>query len=257
MGKDLWEIDQVSALKGLKIFLWNVRNLFPKIDVVREFARSVGGIDLICVNETWLKPELPDGLISIDGYMLIRNDRLQKRGGGSCIYVSKRLNHEKLPNMVNNSDIELMCITLNGDGLHSQGKICVALAYRPPGGDSDVATERLSESIQQLNETNLYEIVLLGDLNWDCLHSDNGNILELCNTLGLRQVIDTPTRITCNSQTLLDVILTDMKNIAYCGSVNRNVSDHLPVFIVKKGLTEPRVRSKLLQGYIFQLMGIR
>lgn len=89
MGMDLWDFDQVGALKGLKIFLWNIRSLFPKIDVVREFIRTTGGIDLLCINESWLKPELSDGLICIDGYTLVRNDRIQRRGGGSCIYVSK------------------------------------------------------------------------------------------------------------------------------------------------------------------------
>lgn len=143
-------------------------------------------------------------------------DRVQRKGGGSCIYINKRLNYEKLPGMINRKDLELMCIILNGDGLHSQRKICVALAYRPPGGESNVAVTSIGDFIQQLNDTYKYKTVLLGDLNWDCLN-DNENISELCNTFGLAQVLDSPTRITHNRKTLLDVILIDMKNLAHCG----------------------------------------
>lgn len=82
MSIKIWEIDKISALKGLKILLWNVRSLFPKIDSIREFVREVNGLDLLCINESWLKPELPNSLIFIDGYVLVRNDRTEKRGGG-------------------------------------------------------------------------------------------------------------------------------------------------------------------------------
>lgn len=161
MGTDLRDIEKVGALKGLKIFLWNIRSLFPKIDIVLEFVGAVAGIGLLCINETWLKPELTDGLICMNGYTIVRNDRVPRRGGGSCIYVNKRLNYEKLADVVNIKDIELMCIILNGDGLHSQRKICVILVYRPPGGDSNIAFSIIEEYMHNLNEIYKCEIIVL------------------------------------------------------------------------------------------------
>lgn len=79
---NLYNIEKVRTLRGLKIFLWNIRSLYPKIDIVREFIHDVGGVDVLCVNETWLKPTVPDGLVEIKDFLLVRNDCAGKRGGG-------------------------------------------------------------------------------------------------------------------------------------------------------------------------------
>lgn len=39
--------------------------------------------------------------------------------------------------------------------------------------------------------------------------------------------------------TLLDVMITNIKNVASSGCVNVNLSDHLPVFLSKKRLSVP------------------
>lgn len=51
-------------------------------------------------------------------------------------------------------------------------------------------------------------------------------------------MINSPTCITSTRNSILDVIMTDMKNIAQYGCVNCNISDHLPGFVVKKRLAE-------------------
>lgn len=53
--------------------------------------REIGGLDLFCVNESWLKPEIPNGMVSVDGFTIVRNDRIGKRGGGTIIYINNRL----------------------------------------------------------------------------------------------------------------------------------------------------------------------
>lgn len=104
------------------------------------------------------------------------------------------MNYEKLTNItINTKDLELMCVLLNGDGSHTQKKICVVLTYRPPGGDSKLAFENLRDTVQQLQDVYKYELIILGDLNWDCINDDNENITELCNIFGLSQVIESPT----------------------------------------------------------------
>lgn len=50
----------------------------------------------------------------------------------------------------------------------------------------------------------------------------------------MQQIIDQPTRLTYNRESLLDVMLTNVKNIAQTGVINYGISDHLPVFLVKK-----------------------
>ena len=54
------------------------------------------------------------------------------------------------------------------------------------------------------------EIIIVGDLNYDmlrkCLEADALN--DLCSSLNLTQLIKSPTRITPDSSTLIDLIMT-------------------------------------------------
>lgn len=167
---NLWEVNKVSALKGLKILVWNLRSLHPKIDIVREFVKDIGGLDLFCVNETWLKPVIPNGMVKIDGFTIVRNDRTVKRGGGTCIYVNNRLSYQENSQVLYNSkDLEMQGITLKGNGLYAQKPIDVFAVYRPPGGDNNSALNTIIEKVQMVTEGSNNEVIILGDLNWDCL----------------------------------------------------------------------------------------
>lgn len=66
--------------------LANVMSLVPKID---ELAYVIDNHrpDLVFITETWLKPNIPDIVINIDNYILLRLDRTEKEHGGVCINV--------------------------------------------------------------------------------------------------------------------------------------------------------------------------
>lgn len=140
-------------------------------------------------------------------------------------------------------DIELQGICITGNGQpHAQKKIFLLLAYRPPSGDSARAVEIILNKVHDLGNIPNPEILILGDLNWDCIDENSSSLCfveEICDELDLKQIIKTATRISYNRNTLLDVILTNMKNIACVGCINVNLSDHLPVFVSKKRLSGP------------------
>ena len=50
------------------------------------------------VGKTWLNDTISDSEVSIDGYDIIRNDRVSSRGGGVCLYVNKYLDFNLVPN---------------------------------------------------------------------------------------------------------------------------------------------------------------
>ena len=79
--------------KGVNIVFWITRSLLNKIDDVREKLHD-GNISILIFSESWLKPDIPDTLVDIDGYTLYRQDRnfknkkgYHKRGGGLILYV--------------------------------------------------------------------------------------------------------------------------------------------------------------------------
>lgn len=238
MSEDgLWDLSDVRPLKGLKIVLWNLRSLFPKIDDVRDFIHNAGGVDILCVNESWLKPPIPDSMINIEGFNVCRNDRVSKRGEGTCIFVNNRINFDTLTCLhYSDKDVEIQGVMLTGNEQSNvQKPILLVLVYRPPSGNGDIVPDIIKDKLQQINDIEKKEIIILGDFNWHCSGSrSNPHINNLCDELNLEQIIEHSTRVSYNREMLMDVIMTNVKNISYSGCINDSTSIHLPVFLVKK-----------------------
>jgi hypothetical protein len=76
--------------RGLKVSHLNVRSLLPKIDSVRMFINK-NPFDVFTLSETWLKTTVTDAEINIPNYLITRQDRKDKAGGGIAIYVKESL----------------------------------------------------------------------------------------------------------------------------------------------------------------------
>lgn len=69
------------------ILQWNARSLIAN---GQEFKKYISELpqqpDIICVQETWLKPNLD---FIIRGYSSIRKDRINGNGGGYAIFINQ------------------------------------------------------------------------------------------------------------------------------------------------------------------------
>ena len=86
-----------------------------------KYCRAEHELDVLNISESWLQNELPDHLVSIPNYSLIRNDRTTtnndgsvKRGGGLCTFIKQGLNF-KIENELDiyTEDIEVSVIRFN------------------------------------------------------------------------------------------------------------------------------------------------
>ncbi len=82
-------------------------------------------------------------------------------------------------------------------------------------------------------------IIILGDLNCNMLNTTSRECKSLTemttSELNLKQIIESPTRITDISQSLIDVILVSSPNtVRDSGVLNCTISDHLPVYVTLK-----------------------
>ena len=130
--------------------------------------------------------------------------------------------------------------------------ISVHIFYRPP---KDISFLQLFAEI--LNPLNILEneIFALGDMNINIfqngenlleknvntskgkivISSDVKNYIEFCSTLGLKQLIKVPTRITSNTSTLTDHILTSSsEKVVQAGVIKTCLSDHKLIFCTRK-----------------------
>ncbi|KAJ8880855.1 hypothetical protein PR048_017327 [Dryococelus australis] len=69
---------------------------------------------IILISESWLKPSLLLMLVSLSGYKILRNDRINKGGGGVAIYYTGKP--------------EFIIIELT----NPTNKVLLAVVYRPP-----------------------------------------------------------------------------------------------------------------------------
>ena len=82
-----WRARGEERTDELYIAQLNVQSLKSKLPDLRHNLAEVHHFDIIALSETWLRPSVPNRLLNVDGYQLIRHDlpansRLPKYYGG-------------------------------------------------------------------------------------------------------------------------------------------------------------------------------
>ncbi|ESN97524.1 hypothetical protein HELRODRAFT_177956 [Helobdella robusta] len=110
--------------------------------------------------------------------------------------------------------------------------IVVVVAYRPPSCSVGTFCESIDDVLTRLNEKNKH-IVVTGDFNinlTDDINSNNNQLQQIMDLHGLCKLINLPTRITANKQSVIDNIFVDGSlNVCLQGVLACDLSDHLPV----------------------------
>lgn len=199
--------------KHLKVGLYNAGSLGTNHDnFIASVARS--NLDFLAVNETWLKIGEEEKAPEVPGYKLRHVPRpkgKRSRGGGVGFFIRRNCNmcvrtyvHPVDPL---HRSVEQMWLTLTLGGK----KIVIGTAYRPPWMDIDVFFDAISDTISSI--PNYDNLILLADMNINFLITDDSRTRRLINFLecfNLTQQVTEPTHFTNTSQTLIDVICTDL-----------------------------------------------
>ena len=202
------------------------------------------GIHILALNETKLDKSIDDSLVSIEGYTIKRCDR-DRHGGGVAIYLKDTLlDKTTVPEDLPNSFLELLCVEIKSV---RAAPFLVMAWYRPPNATVD-SFDHLEECLQFLDREDK-GISLLGDTNCDILqkypkggHTNTNDLpahslrlLEIYNLFGFHQLIESPSRETLTTTTLIDHIATTNKsNIVTSGVHETCMSDHYLVYCVRK-----------------------
>ena len=142
----------------------NTNALSNKMDKLRIFVDEKRPT-FILITETWLSSEISDSLVAIPGYVLHRQDRDQKRGGGVCVF-SRGLIHghdvkiTQFNDYVMPLDVDMIWVRAQISMVKMQ-MLCV---YRP-GYTTHQADQTLIEVIGHALSSNLptyiYVVILI------------------------------------------------------------------------------------------------
>lgn len=185
----------------LKIGHLNARSLFTGFDTLKLLMFE-NDYDIFAISETWLSNNIPSHTVDIQGYKLFRRDR-DGRGGGVAFYVKSNF-HVKL-DQTNFEFRELEHLFLE----IKIGKLILALGvlYRPPVFTARTSVDCFDDILSTI--TARYDnIILLGDVNVNLFNLPNC-ISDCFDSYGFEQIVNSATRITPQSATLLDPIFVN------------------------------------------------
>ena len=132
--------------------------------------------------------------------------------------------------------------------------IITCVLYRPPNSSKQLSKSFLETFDKQLSNIirENKEVIIVGDINFNYLDQSNGKHKELLSLNGFVQVVNGPTRITPNSDTLIDVILTSKpENVCDIKIIPTAISDHDAVGCRRN--IKKKVRRRLSDALITQI----
>lgn len=201
------------------VYYANCRSLQPKIDHLRSIAAS-SSPSVIAICETWLDESIPDSVLFIPDYHIVRRDR-NRHGGDVLLYIS-----DDIPSNCScrHSSLELLVVDLK----LSQGPLTLAVYYCLPS--SALNYSDLKDAILSLTPSQLKTCVLLGDFNVDlfCEGQMSTDLTAMLSSFHFSQLVDEPTRVSKNTATIIDhVYLTRPSLLSSCStSPPLGSSDH-------------------------------
>ena len=226
---------KIDNENGLKIVHVNAMSVLNKLD---DICTNMSFFDVVIITATWLDCSTHDSIVAWPGYNQVRMDRSQfrdKRGGGLCIYIKANNKFEVIPLQILNvkKNIEVIQIKTKPP---NQKPIKLISIYCPPDGSIKEFTRTLSKLIEPIDQDRS-DLVIIGDFNIDYSNKimlQTSGLMRLELKDSLTQIVKHYTRISKESKTTIVLIYTDMKNISKAVVINYDLSDHLPIFFIKK-----------------------
>ena len=122
-------------------------------------------------------------------------------------------------------------------------KFLIGTFYRPPNSDGNV-WNLIEQSIELTIDTRFSNILITGDFNENQLINYNSKIKDILRLYNLHQLICDPTSISENSETLIDLLITNkLQNVVYYNVfepfLDVNVRYHKPIIALLKS-TKPK-----------------
>lgn len=238
-------LKKFSKIDDLTLLSLNIQSLQAKFNELNSFIQILqannSSPDIICLQEIW---NISSNFnVAINGYHLpIINARTNSKGGGVCIYISSNLKYKSLKDLSPFLEriVESVFVEIDVSFNSPQKKIILGSIYRPPhhptlsnSDQIDQFLEILSNFLQQFafEKENLF---IAGDVNLNLAKIHNNNYvnqyIDLLMSFGCVQVITKPTRVTMNSASIIDHIITNCNNVTHTtGILLSDLSDHFPI----------------------------
>lgn len=215
----------MKSYEEFVIFHQNVRSLRKSLNEICVLAK-LHKCSVLCISEHWLA-EYQISLLNINNYKLVSHYcRSLNKHGGVAIYFLEGIEASAREDINRLSVSGVFECAASDFKSPSSVKITIVSVYHPPGSEIDYFFSRLEELMNiLLYNGEIYFIV--GDFNIDISKNTNNAIYfkNLVASYGCYFMVEEHTRVTVNSATCLDNVITNYEN-ATCKVLKTGLSDH-------------------------------
>ena len=224
---------------GLRIGHININSALHKMTDISSILHNNGKpFHVFAFTESGLSSAIPNSDVNIPGFQTIRKDSTVANTTGLLVYVHDTLTYRRLEHL-DNFSVESIWLEIK---LKRNNPIIMSFLYRNPLEKSRMDGKVLMDSAS----LDASEIILLGHFNIDLLNPQT-SWLDITSSYNLVQLVNSPTRITASSKTIIDhIYTTHEQNIRELCVPIFGCSDHLPVCLTwsKKGTKIPKTGHK-------------
>ena len=194
----------------LKCFYFNARSIINKRDELELYVFQENP-DIIGITETWATDSIGDSELNLDGYTMLRKDRVpgvKLKGGGVLLYIKNIFNVVLREDFSSTNFPESIWCDLEIGG----EKTLVGVCYRPPDSNRIQDEAMFGDFCRASNE----KVLIMGDFNFADLDwskpetlDDSHSLINCLNDNFLVQCVDSATRGT----NYLDLIFVSEENM--------------------------------------------
>ena len=185
----------------------NVRSLRKKLDYIK--CHLADSFDVITVSESWLTSADKSHNFKLNNFQgPIRKDRsFGNIGyGGVLLWVRNSIGHKR------RSDLESPLLEALWVELRMRKhKFLLCVLYRQPS--DSIFWENLQHNIDNVRSLSTLKVILVGDLNADLDTVEGRHLADFCERNNLFIHVDEPTRITPQSCSILDQIISNDRSL--------------------------------------------
>ena len=198
------------APKDLRVAHLNICNMRNKMEELRA-SQFACNFDMTGITETHVDKSVPDNDLHIDDVRMLRKDRKKCKGGGFLVYCKSYLQ------VIYRKDLSTRYLEAIWVQVKFQtANVLFSVIYR-----SELECPNFFESACEILEKAWLKsdhIFLMSDFNCKLLNtlsnprSDVRNktrkLLDLFEQFDMQNIVDEPTRLTTQTKTLIDLIVT-------------------------------------------------
>lgn len=199
---------------------------------VQSIVKNKAHVEIVCNNhdpimilcsETCATTDILDSELNIAGYNLIRCDSHSRHTGGTLIYLKKSLKYVVIDS--HNFDNNTWCLSIDVKSIFVKGIYTVI--YHSPNTSHSVFMDILVQICHRCINL-LKTCLIVGDFNIDMSKNNTytDKLQSIAEQNSLKQIVNFYTRITLNTNTQIDLVLTNDKQIKCHPLIEDKISDH-------------------------------